>query len=323
MKSQTKPKVVAIGGGTGLSVLLRGLKTYPVDITAIVTVADDGGSSGILRNELAIPPPGDIRNVLAALSDVEPLVESLLQYRFTNGNGLSGHSLGNLMLAAITSIKGDFVSGVRELSRVLNVNGTVLPAANQSIVLNAKMTDGTIVEGESKIPQMNKVIERVFLEPQHVEPPSESLEAIESADLIAIGPGSLYTSILPNLLVPGLGEALSKSKAQKVYICNVMTQLGETNHFTAADHVQALVHHVHRSFIDTILVNHKTIPKNIAARYALEGAEPVDYDEKRLKSFGFNVISDKIIQYDKSVIRHDEKKVAQILYSLLPTKQSG
>lgn len=322
MKSETKPKVVTIGGGTGLSVLLRGLKTYPLDITAIVTVADDGGSSGILRNELAIPPPGDVRNVLAALSDAEPLVESLLQYRFQNGNGLIGHSLGNLLLAAITSIKGDFVSGIRELSRVLNVGGTVLPAANQSIVLNARMTDGTIVEGESKITEMNKVIDRVYLTPQPVVPPPESLAAIADADLIVIGPGSLYTSILPNLLVPDLYEALSQSQAKKVYICNVMTQRGETNRFTAADHVQALLDHNELPFINTILVNHQTIPEAILSRYALEGAEPVHYDEERLKSFGFDVISDNIIQYDQSVIRHDEKKVSDILYALLSEKPS-
>lgn len=321
MKQRTRPKVVTIGGGTGLSVLLRGLKTYPIDITAIVTVADDGGSSGILRHELAIPPPGDIRNVLAALSDAEPLIEDILQYRFENGNGLSGHSLGNLLLAAITSIKGDFVSGIRELSRVLNVRGTVLPAANQSIVLNAKMTDGTIVEGESKIPLSNKVIENVYLTPQDVAPTEEALDAIASADMVVIGPGSLYTSILPNLLVPRIGEALSESAAEKVYVCNVMTQFGETNHFTASDHVQALLDHSRHDFIDTILVNNQFIPKAIAENYALEGSEPVTYDGHRLQSFGFRVMSDHIIQYDRSVIRHDENKVARILYSLLPVTQ--
>ncbi|HET7522045.1 MAG TPA: YvcK family protein [Bacillales bacterium] len=317
MKNQKqKPKIVVIGGGTGLSVLLRGLKTYPVDITAIVTVADDGGSSGRLRNELSIPPPGDIRNVIAALSEAEPMIKSLFQYRFKNGNGLSGHSLGNLLLAATTSITGDFVSGVRELSRVLNVNGSVLPAANQSIVLNAKMTDGIIVEGESKIPLSNKVIDRVFLTPEDIEPLPESLEAIENADLIVIGPGSLYTSILPNLLVPGISQAISRAKAKKVYICNIMTQQGETNHFTASDHVQALVDHTHHSFIDTIVVNNKDIPAEIAARYELEGAEPVRFDEERLKSFGFEVISGKMIQYDHSVIRHDEQRISKLLCSL-------
>ncbi|HEX6922335.1 MAG TPA: YvcK family protein [Bacillales bacterium] len=320
MTENNKPKVVVIGGGTGLSVLLRGLKIHPVDITAIVTVADDGGSSGILRNELAIPPPGDIRNVLAALSEAEPTIKSVFQYRFENGNGLSGHSLGNLLLAAITSITGDFVSGIRELSRVLNVNGIVLPAANQSIVLNAKMADGMIVAGESKIPKMNKVIDRVFLTPEDIEPLPESIQAIQDADLIVIGPGSLYTSILPNLLVPGIGEALCQAKAKKVYICNVMTQLGETNHFTAADHVQALVDHIHCSFIDTIVVNSKSIPEDITDRYKLEGAEPVRFDENRLKSFGFEVISGKMIQYDHSVIRHDEQRISQLLYSMVSAK---
>jgi uncharacterized cofD-like protein len=322
MTENNQPKVVVIGGGTGLSVLLRGLKNYPVDITAIVTVADDGGSSGILRNELEIPPPGDIRNVLAALSEAEPLVEKLLQYRFVNGNGLSGHSLGNLLLAAITSIKGDFVSGIRELSRVLNVHGTVLPSANQSVVLKAKMTDGTIVEGESKIPTVNKKIERVFLSPKNIEPPEESVKAIREADLIAIGPGSLYTSILPNLLVPGLGQEIFRSEAKKVYICNVMTQKGETDDFTASDHVKALLDHMGYPFIDTVIVNNKTIPANIAARYALEEAAPVTFDEGRLKSFGFEMISDKMIQYDDSVIRHDEKRVSDILCSILSTSNS-
>lgn len=322
MTEDKQPKIVVIGGGTGLSVLLRGLKKYPVDITAIVTVADDGGSSGILRNELEIPPPGDIRNVLVALSEAEPLFESLLQYRFQNGNGLSGHSIGNLLLAAITSIKGDFVSGIRELSRVLNVRGTVLPSANQSVVLHAKMTDGTIVEGESKIPKMNKKIERVFLSPQKIEPPKESLQAIREADLIAVGPGSLYTSILPNLLVPGLGQEISQSKAKKVYICNVMTQKGETDDFKASDHVQALFDHMGSPFFDTMIVNNKNIPAPIAARYAVEEAEPVQYDEARLKSFGFELISDKIIQYDQSVIRHDEEKVSELLCSMLTASKS-
>lgn len=320
MKNRNKPKIVVIGGGTGLSVLLRGLKTYPVDITAIVTVADDGGSSGRLRNELAIPPPGDIRNVIAALSEAEPMIKSVFQYRFENGNGLSGHSLGNLLLAAVTSITGDFVLGIRELSRVLNVNGSVLPSANQNIVLNAEMTDGTIVKGESQIPRANKTIHRVFLTPEDIKALPESLKAIEEADLIVIGPGSLYTSILPNLLVPGFRDAVCDAKAKKVYICNVMTQLGETNHFTAADHVQALKDHMNCKFIDTIVVNNKTIPPNIEALYELEGAEPVHYDEDRLKSFGFQVISGKMIQYDRSVIRHDEHKIAHLLYAMVSAK---
>lgn len=310
-------KIVAIGGGTGLSVLLRGLKKQPLDITAIVTVADDGGSSGLLRNELQIPPPGDIRNVLVALSETEPLFEQLLQYRFENGNGLSGHPLGNLLIAAVTSITGDFGKGIRELSRILNVKGKVLPAANQSIILGAVMSDGSIVEGESTIPKSNKKIERVFLKPKDIQPLPESVEAIREADLIVLGPGSLYTSVIPNLLVPELAQEIQKSKAKKVYICNVMTQKGETDRFTASDHVKVLMDHVSDHFLDHVIVNNTTIPKTIQERYALEGGRPVMHDKKNLKALGLNIISDRIIKYDHSVIRHDEEIVAKWIMSLL------
>lgn len=317
MNNPNQPKIVIIGGGTGLSVLLRGLKYYPVDITAIVTVADDGGSSGRLRNEMDIPPPGDIRNVLAALSDVEPLVEDLFQHRFKNGNGLSGHSLGNLILAAMTTITGDFVHAISEMSKVLNVRGKVLPAANRSVILNAEMEDGTIVTGESKIPYSGKKIKRVFLTPEQIEPLQETLSVIEKADMIIIGPGSLYTSILPNLLVPKLGEEVIKSKAKKVYICNVMTQAGETLNYSASDHVQALYDHMRTPFIDTILVNNGEIPEVIKEKYAQELAKPVYYDVERLEALGLNILHDKIISYEEHVIRHDTKKVASLLYDLI------
>lgn len=316
--TKTFPKVVTIGGGTGLSMLLRGLKTKPLDITAIVTVADDGGSSGRLRKELKIPPPGDIRNVLAALSETEPLFESLLQYRFKNGNGLSGHSVGNLLLAAMTSITGDFAQGIRELSRVLNVKGKVLPASNQSIMLSAVMVDGTIVDGESNIPRHGDKIDRVYLTPKDVEPLPESIEAIREADLIIIGPGSLYTSILPNLLVPKLGEEICRSKAKKIYICNVMTQKGETDKFHASDHVKVILDHIQDHCLDTIIVNKQPVPKRILKGYELEGAEPVFFDQKRLETFGLKIVSDKIIKYDQSVIRHDEKVLANWIMRLLP-----
>ncbi|MDQ0215961.1 putative cofD-like protein [Oikeobacillus pervagus] len=310
-------KVVIIGGGTGLPVLLRGLKKYPIDITAIVTVADDGGSSGRLRNEMDIPPPGDIRNVLAALSDVEPLVEQLFQHRFNTSNELSGHSLGNLIIAALTSITGDFVHAVQEMSRVLNVHGKVLPAANQSVVLHAVMEDETVVSGESKIPYSGKKIDRVFLTPENVKPLPEAVRAITEADLIVIGPGSLYTSILPNLLVPQIGEAVCRAKAKKVYICNLMTQAGETLDYTASDHVQAVYDHLECASIDTILVNNKPIPAEIQARYKEELAKPVIYDLERLTSIGLNVVQDEFVSYTNGVIRHDTKKVARILYSLI------
>ncbi|AIE61297.1 gluconeogenesis factor YvcK family protein [Bacillus methanolicus] len=312
-----QPRIVIIGGGTGLPVLLRGLKQYPVDITAIVTVADDGGSSGRLRDDMHIPPPGDIRNVLAALSDVEPLIEKMFQHRFNTSNELSGHSLGNLILAAMTSITGNFVHAIQEMSKVLNVRGKVLPAANQSVVLHAEMEDGTIVSGESKIPFSGKRIKRVFLTPENIRPLPETIQAIRQADMIIIGPGSLYTSILPNLLVPELGDEVCRSKGKKVYICNLMTQAGETHDFTASDHVKAIYEHMKCSFIDTILVNNEDIPSHIQKRYKEELAQPVRYDLQKLYELGLEVVYGKIVSLDNGVIRHDTKKVAEILYSLL------
>ncbi|GLB59794.1 gluconeogenesis factor YvcK family protein [Cytobacillus sp. NCCP-133] len=312
-----QPRIVIIGGGTGLPVLLRGLKQYPVDITAIVTVADDGGSSGRLRNDLHIPPPGDIRNVLAALSDVEPLIEEMFQHRFATANELSGHSLGNLILAAMTSITGNFVHAIQEMSKVLNVRGKVLPAANQSVVLHAEMEDGTIVSGESKIPYSGKKIKRVFLTPKNIKALPETLLAIRQADMIIIGPGSLYTSILPNLLVPKLGTEVCRSKGKKVYICNLMTQAGETLDYTASDHVKALYDHMKCAFINTILVNNEEIPQHIQERYSEEMAKPVIYDTGALTELGLEIIHGEIASHENGMIRHDTKEVAQMLYHLL------
>lgn len=320
MRDFGQPRIVIVGGGTGLPVLLRGLKQYPVDITAIVTVADDGGSSGRLRDDLHIPPPGDIRNVLAALSDVEPLVEEMFQHRFSTSNELSGHSLGNLILAAMTSITGNFVHAIQEMSKVLNVRGKVLPAANQSVVLHAEMEDGTIVSGESKIPYSGKRIKKVFLTPGNIRPLPESIQAIRQADLIIIGPGSLYTSILPNLLVPRLGDEICRSHANKVYICNLMTQAGETHGFTASDHVQAIYDHMSGACINTILVNNEEIPPDIQLRYNEELADPVQYDLPRLYELGLEIVHADIAVQENGALRHDPKKVAQILYNLLITE---
>ena len=317
MTQTEQPRVVIIGGGTGLPVLLRGLKHYPVDITAIVTVADDGGSSGRLRDELNIPPPGDVRNVLAALSDVEPLIEEMFQHRFKSSNELSGHSLGNLILAAMTSITGDFMYAIQEMSKVLNVHGNVLPAANQSVVLHAELEDGTIISGESKIPFSGKRIKRVFLTPDTIKPLPETIQAIRNADLIIIGPGSLYTSILPNLLVPQIGQEVCEAKAKKVYICNIMTQAGETHDFTASDHVNAIYDHMGKPFMNTILVNREEIPDDIQARYIKEEAKPVHFDVNSLYELGLDVIFGEIVSLDEGVIRHDTQEVAKILYSFL------
>ncbi|MDP4084056.1 MAG: YvcK family protein [Bacillota bacterium] len=317
MSQVGQPKIVIIGGGTGLPVLLRGLKRYPADITAIVTVADDGGSSGRLREDLHIPPPGDIRNVLAALSDVEPLVEEMFQHRFKTSNELSGHSLGNLILAAMTSITGNFAHAIQEMSKVLNVRGKVLPASDQNVVLNAEMEDGTIVSGESKIPYSGKKIHRVFLTPDGIDPLPETLQAIKQADLIIIGPGSLYTSILPNLLVPKLGETVCTSSAKKVYICNLMTQAGETHGYSASDHVKAIYDHMDCSFINTILVNNEEIPQDVQLRYNQELASPVQYDFEKLYEMGIEVVHADIAILENGALRHDTKKVANILYNLL------
>ncbi|PEA52803.1 hypothetical protein CON64_21760 [Bacillus pseudomycoides] len=317
MGKERKPKIVIMGGGTGLSVLLRGLKKYPVDITAIVTVADDGGSSGRLRDELDIPPPGDIRNVLVALSDVEPLVEVLFQHRFTSGEGLTGHALGNLLLAGMTAITGDFFHAITETSKVLNVRGRVLPAANQSVVLHAELEDGQIVSGESKIPYSGKKINRVFLTPGEVEPLHETLMEIKKADLLLFGPGSLYTSILPNLMVKKIGDAVLQAKAKKAYVCNVMTQAGETMGYTAFDHVKALHDHLGEAFIDTAIVNDEPIPSKLLGRYAEEMSEQVAIDEERFTAHNIKLIKGCLAKYDDQVVRHDTIKLASILYSLI------
>ncbi|MFC4737038.1 uridine diphosphate-N-acetylglucosamine-binding protein YvcK [Bacillus daqingensis] len=312
-----RANVCVIGGGTGLSVLLRGLKTFPVDISAIVTVADDGGSSGRLREELDIPPPGDVRNVLVALSEVEPLVEELFQHRFTNGAGLTGHSLGNLLLAGMSSITGDFAQGVQEISRVLNVKGKVIPASNEHLTLVAEFTDGTVCRGESNIPTVGKPIKRVYLEPEWPRPMAEAVYAIEQADLIVLGPGSLYTSIIPNLLVPGMKEALIRSDVPKVYICNVMTQPGETDGYSVADHVEAIHAHVGTNVVDAVLLNTQEIPETFAEKYKEEGASHVAVDENRLKDMDVTIISDRLLTISGSLLRHDAMKVSQRLLSLL------
>ncbi|WP_337103545.1 gluconeogenesis factor YvcK family protein [Paenibacillus sp. YIM B09110] len=311
-----RPKIVVIGGGTGLSVMLRGLKEKPLDITAIVTVADDGGSSGILRNELQIPPPGDIRNVLMALADAEPLLTEVLQYRFNSGTGLVGHSLGNLMLAAMTDISGDFVSGVRELSRVLAVRGQVLPAANQAIVLKAEVADGSIVTGESMIPKAGQAIRRVFIEPSDVEALPEAVEAIEQADAILVGPGSLYTSIIPNLLVPKLAEAIVNSTAVKLFVCNVMTQPGETDDYSVSDHLEAVHKHIGHHLFDYVIVNDGEIPPQIESKYAEMGAKAVHLDLDEVTRRGYQVIADRLVLF-RTFLRHDAERLSHHIYKLV------
>ena len=312
-----RARIVVIGGGTGLSTLLRGLKNYHFDITAIVTVADDGGSSGRLRDDYDIPPPGDIRNVIAALSKVEPLVEEMFQYRFKSSSGLDGHSLGNLMLAALTEITGDFSHAISEMSKVLNVNGRVLPAANKKVTLHAKLNDGSIITGESKIPNASYPIDYVFLEPDGVHALPAAIRHIKRADYILIGPGSLYTSIIPNLLVKEIGDAVVASEAHKLYICNLMTQQGETLHYTASDHVNAIHAHVGQQFIQSILVNDAdsvAVPETIKESYLEKNAEPVHFDIQNLNSMGIHVLKRDIATIIDGVVRHNATNVAEFLH---------
>jgi uncharacterized cofD-like protein len=311
-----QPKVVVIGGGTGLSVMLRGLKHEWLDITAIVTVADDGGSSGRLREEMQIPPPGDVRNVIQALADAEPTLTKLLQYRFSSGTGLAGHSLGNLLLAAITDITGDFVSGVRELSRVLAVRGRVLPAAAQAVVLSAELMDGSIVVGESQIPSANSKIKRVFLDPPEIDALPEAVEAIEQADAIIVGPGSLYTSILPNLLVPNIQRAMIASQAIKLYVSNVMTQPGETDFYSVCDHLDAIERHIDARLFTWVIVNNGDIPMSVLASYTEKRAERVVIDMERLRSKGYQVLADHLVRHEK-YLRHDAKRLSGHIASII------
>jgi uncharacterized cofD-like protein len=325
-RDQSKPRVVCIGGGTGLSVILRGLKRLPIEITAIVTVADDGGSSGRLRNELQMPPPGDIRNVLIALADTEPLLTSVFQHRFQNGGDLAGHTLGNLMIAALKEITGDFTQAVKEMSRVLAVRGRVLPASEQDVTLVAEMTDGSIVHGESQITQAGKRIKRVFLNPPEPKPLAEAIQAIEQADAIIVGPGSLYTSILPNLLVREMTDAIRAAEAVRIYICNVMTQPGETDDFTASDHLQAIYDHVGDYLFDTTILNNEVPPASILERYAIHHQQMVLPDVKRIQRMGCGVLADNLLLYH-SVIRHDAERishhVAKLIQKRIKRRQSG
>jgi uncharacterized cofD-like protein len=307
------PKIVVIGGGTGLSVLLRGLKEHTSNLTAIVTVADDGGSSGRLRGDLGMLPPGDIRNCLVALADTEPLMEELLQYRFAAGD-LAGHSVGNLLLAALNEVTGSFDQSVRSLSKVLAIRGHVLPATLTDVTLCAELADVTLVQGESSIPRGGHRIKRVFLKPPRCLPLPETLAAIRNADAVVLGPGSLYTSIIPNLLVTGIPEALARTSAIKIYICNVMTQRGETGGYTASSHLRAILNYLPHT-IDYAVVNTGQIPYRLRNRYKLEGAEPVAPDLDEIEKLGVAAVGGDLVQ-QTDVVRHHPDKLAQAVVQL-------
>lgn len=309
------PSVAVIGGGTGLSVLLRGIKSVTSNVTAIVTVADDGGSSGRLRSDLGIIPPGDLRNCLVALADTEPLMEKLFQHRF-GGGSLAGHSFGNLFIAAMTEVLGDVEQALKESSKVLAVRGKVLPSSVQTIRLLAEMADGSIVEGESNIPLANQRIKRVFISPTDAAPVEGALEAIREADAVILGPGSLYTSVLPNLLVNGVGEALRQTQAVKIYICNVMTQPGETDGFTASEHVRALIDHIGPGIIDYAVINSQEIAPALREVYASQGAYPVLPDAEAIEALGVKAIKANVIS-ETNLVRHDPLKLSRTIVSMI------
>lgn len=312
-------RIVVIGGGTGLSTMLRGLKQYTANITAVVTVADDGGGSGILREDLGILPPGDIRNCILALANTEPTMEELLQYRFTEGM-LKGQNFGNLFLAAMTGISKSFEEAVKKMSDVLAVSGKVLPVSLDNMRLIAELKNGTIIKGESSIPPIqqkeNSPIKRIYIEPDYAAPLEEVLIDILNADAVVLGPGSLYTSIVPNLLVDGICDVIESSKAIKIYVLNIMTQPGETTGYNAYDHVMALYSHGLKS-LNYVIVNNKDVPLSYVNRYSEDMSQPVRYEKDKLERIGLKVIEKDIIAFKNMYIRHDEQKLAEVIMDLL------
>lgn len=309
------PRTVAVGGGTGLSMLLSGAKNITNNLTAIVSVGDDGGSSGRLREEMGILPPGDIRHCITALADDEDLVNKLFKYRFKNGEGLEGHSFGNLFLTALYDITGDMVSAVRASSRVLSIRGRVLPATLDDMKLVAEMEDGRIIHGESTIPEAHGKIKRLFTEPANCKALPDVIQAIRDAELIILGPGSLYTSVIPNLLVREISEEIIKSKAKKIYVCNIMTQPGETDNYTVSDHLKALIQHAgSNKIVDAVLVN-DYLPEKLAGKYQEAGSYPVKLDAQEVKKLGIKIFAKKLIQDSREgLVRHSSTRVARAVY---------
>lgn len=316
---QVGPRVVVIGGGTGLSSLLRGLKQATTNLTAIATVADDGGSSGRLRENMGVPAPGDIRNCLVALADSEPLMTELFQYRFNGESGdLHGHSFGNLLIAALTEITGDFEQAIRETSRVLAIRGRVLPPTADSVALCARMKDGTVVRGESAITAAGGEIDYVYLDPPNPHGLDDVTRVIAEADLIVIGPGSTYTSVIPNFLVPSVNEAVCRATATRVFVCNIMTQPGETTGYSASDHVRAILRHSGGMPFDYVLMNAAPVPEWVRQRYRATGADLVEPDYTEVARLGLiPVRADLVSVSADGWVRHDPDAVARKLMELV------
>ena len=312
-------KVVVLGGGTGMSNLLRGLKQYPLDITAIVTVCDDGKSTGILREEFNIPAVGDIRRVLVSLSETEPLVMDLFNYRFNTSSDLDGHTVGNLLLTAASEITGNLSDGIEALSKVMNLKGKVVPLTEDNVVLMAEMQDETIVEGEHHITEKKSKIKKLYYKEEAVAT-KEALEAINKADLIIFSMGSLFTSIIPNLLIDSVVKQIEKSKAKLMYVCNMMTQPGETDDFTVTDHVKVLNEYLGKRNIDLVLANTGKIDEKMAKFYETqEQKDPVIYDSENFDKYNLEVIGDDFTYItDNNLLRHDNIKVGfHIFYYLM------
>lgn len=313
-------KIVTIGGGTGNSILLRGVKNFTSNITTIVTVADDGGGSGVLREDLGMLPPGDIRNCLVALANTEPIMEKLINYRFSNGQ-LKGQSLGNLLIAAMNDICGDFNEAIKEISNVLAITGKVLPMTLDNVKLFAELEDGSTIEGESNITFLNRKnggkIKRVYTSPKLLLPLKESIDSIMDADIVLLGPGSLYTSIIPNLLVTDISQALKETKAEVVYILNIMTQPGETNGYSVTDHVAAIIDHANSNIIDKIVVNSKEVDKYAKYRYkSIENSTPIyitDEDRENMEKLGIEIIEADICDISYDYIVHDSNKLMKTI----------
>lgn len=309
------PKIVAIGGGTGLSTILEGLKEFTSNLTAIVAVADEGGSSGRLREEFGILPPGDIRNCLVSLAEVPQLMRDLFQYRFTEGSGMKGHSFGNLFITAMTQVTGSFEDAIEESSRVLAIRGRVLPSSLEKVRLKAQFVDGTSMEGEDKIPDERKVIQRIHLIPEDAKAKPEALEAIRQAEIVVLGPGSLFTSVIPNLLIKQIRDEVVKRDIPKIYICNVMTQTGETDGFTAADHIQTLITHTAERIVNCCLVNSGRLLPKLLFKYANEHSFPVIFDRERLRKMGINVFEGDVVS-KHDYLRHNSDKVAKEIINI-------
>jgi len=321
-------KIVVFGGGTGLSILLRGLKNYTKDISAVVTVADNGGGSGVLREDLGMLPPGDMRNCIIALSDIEPIMVKLMQHRFSDGY-LKGQSFGNLLIAAMYEIFGNYEHALKEIGSIFRLSGKVLPMTLQDTQLKAFLDNGDCILGEKYIPEyvskLNAKIDKISLVPSVCKPLEEAVRDIREADIIVLGPGSLYTSVIPNILVEDIPALLTESKAAVFYVCNLMTQPGETDNYNVLDHVNAIIKHSRRYMIDYVIANDEMIPESLIVNYKYKGARQVlidDYQIQKLEEMNIKVISSNFIDIRKNYVRHNSDKIGQLLFNYVNEKNN-